>query len=182
MADSKTDRRIERTRTAILQAFLSLCSEKSYDKVSVIDIAERANIGRTTFYDHYTDKEDLLTSSIAEMFMGLTQGEEDPRDRVVPAFGLLNHIKDNAQLTPGFDLSFMSAIFQENVAQIAQKQLRRSGLKGLELQVASQVITGGLVALVIWWIRQDRSIEATAVGNEFYEAFNHLQKALVRNN
>lgn len=58
--DRRFDLRVKRTRSAIKNAFLELLSEKPFDNISVIDIAERAMINRSTFYLHYQDKYDLL--------------------------------------------------------------------------------------------------------------------------
>jgi AcrR family transcriptional regulator len=58
------DRRIQKTRQLIMNTFLSLLNEKEFEKITVNDIAGRANINRGTFYLHYTDKFDLLDKCI----------------------------------------------------------------------------------------------------------------------
>ena len=55
-----TDRRVRRTRRALHDALLTLMTEKSYDAVTVQDIIDRADVGRSTFYSHFTDKRYLL--------------------------------------------------------------------------------------------------------------------------
>ena len=60
MSDEKTDRRIQRTRELLRKALMELIDEKGYDAVTIQDITERANLGRTTFYLHYQSKEDLF--------------------------------------------------------------------------------------------------------------------------
>jgi AcrR family transcriptional regulator len=60
MADEKPDRRVGRTRRLLRSALVQLVREKGYDAVTIQDIADRADVGRTTFYLHYTSKEDLL--------------------------------------------------------------------------------------------------------------------------
>ncbi|MEO6091426.1 MAG: TetR family transcriptional regulator, partial [Novosphingobium sp.] len=56
------DRRALRTRQALHQALIQLITERDYDTISVSDIADAANVGRSTFYAHFTDKDDLLRS------------------------------------------------------------------------------------------------------------------------
>ena len=58
------DRRTLRTRQALHQALFRLVLERGYDQTSVADIADTANVGRSTFYAHFTDKDDLLAYGI----------------------------------------------------------------------------------------------------------------------
>jgi AcrR family transcriptional regulator len=62
---STPDRRVRRTRKALQDALISLMSEKGYEAVTVQDIIDRADVGRSTFYTHYTDKDDLLRDNFA---------------------------------------------------------------------------------------------------------------------
>lgn len=58
------DRRVRRTRAALNAAVVDLIVERGYDAVTVQDIIERADVGRSTFYAHYKDKDDLLLGGI----------------------------------------------------------------------------------------------------------------------
>ncbi|MFE3545683.1 TetR/AcrR family transcriptional regulator [Nocardia sp. NPDC059177] len=60
------DRRVRRTRDTLHKALIELMIERGYDKVSVSDIIARADVGRSTFYAHYRDKDDLLLVSCTE--------------------------------------------------------------------------------------------------------------------
>lgn len=64
-----TDRRILRTRGLLHEALTALVHEKGYDAVSVRDILERANVGRSTFYMHFGSKDELLVSAIRETLL-----------------------------------------------------------------------------------------------------------------
>ena len=64
MATKKVDRRIQRTRRLLQDALITLILEKGYDKITVQDIIDEANVGRSTFYAHYLDKDDLMASSL----------------------------------------------------------------------------------------------------------------------
>ncbi|NJR12632.1 TetR/AcrR family transcriptional regulator [bacterium] len=67
----KPDRRIQRTRQLLRDALLSLIADKGYHEITVQDVTDRANVARTTFYLHYKDIDDLLFSSMAEMYADL---------------------------------------------------------------------------------------------------------------
>ena len=62
----KEDLRVTKSKQAIKEAFIELVEIKGYDKVSVCDIAKKANINRNTFYLHYEDKEDLVKKTLYE--------------------------------------------------------------------------------------------------------------------
>ena len=67
----REDRRIIRTRLALHQALSELVREKGYADVTVEEITTRANLGRTTFYLHYQDKEDILLEGLEEHLSAL---------------------------------------------------------------------------------------------------------------
>src|SRR5829696_1166863 len=65
MTAKVADRRIQRTRALLLSALLDLIVERGYEDVSVQDIVDRANVGRSTFYKHFLDKRELLLTGVA---------------------------------------------------------------------------------------------------------------------
>ncbi len=92
MPIEKIDRRTSRTRRQLRDALMSLILEKGYDAVTVEDITSRADLGRTTFYLHYKDKEELLLESIDAIanelkakvdLLGYTQGTNENLPRPI---------------------------------------------------------------------------------------------------
>ncbi|QYC42459.1 Transcriptional regulator, TetR family [Nonomuraea coxensis DSM 45129] len=61
------DRRVRRTRRLVQEALVALILEKGYDAVTVTDVIARADVGRSTFYAHFADKQDVLFSSLDEL-------------------------------------------------------------------------------------------------------------------
>jgi AcrR family transcriptional regulator len=61
------DRRVQRTQKVLRDALHALIREKSYDSIAVQEILDRANVGRSTFYTHYRDKDELLVSGIHDI-------------------------------------------------------------------------------------------------------------------
>ena len=68
MNQRKPDRRVQRTRRQLQESLTSLILAKGYDAVTIEDITEQADLGRTTFYLHYKDKEELLMQSLEAVF------------------------------------------------------------------------------------------------------------------
>jgi AcrR family transcriptional regulator len=67
MREKKQDRRISRSRKLMHEALMSLIVERGYENVTVQDILDRADVGRSTFYAHYRDKDELLLSSFEHL-------------------------------------------------------------------------------------------------------------------
>ncbi|WP_246354549.1 TetR/AcrR family transcriptional regulator [Paenibacillus phytohabitans] len=65
------DRRIRKSREAIIEAFILLIAEKNFEQITINEIAERADVSRGTVYLHYTDKYDLLDQCIRTHFVQL---------------------------------------------------------------------------------------------------------------
>ncbi len=67
------DRRVRKSQRALREAFVALVLEHGYDSVTVEDIAERADVARATFYAHFDDKEQMLTSLFEELTAELAE-------------------------------------------------------------------------------------------------------------
>ena len=65
------DRRIQKTRDLLHRSLAALIHEKPYDSISVKEILDRANVGRSTFYTHFSDKDELLVSSIHDLLRSI---------------------------------------------------------------------------------------------------------------
>jgi AcrR family transcriptional regulator len=72
-APSVLDPRIKRTRQLLHRAFTELLSEKTFEEITVNDIAERSTVNRATFYDHFPDKFALLEDIIADSFQAMLE-------------------------------------------------------------------------------------------------------------
>jgi AcrR family transcriptional regulator len=73
MHTRKLDRRVYRTRVELLAAFRNLVLERGYDKIRVADISDRADVGRSTFYEHFESKHDILEHSLTALLRVLAE-------------------------------------------------------------------------------------------------------------
>ena len=76
---TKTDRRVQRTRELLESALIELIGERGYDAITIQDIVDRANVGRTTFYMHYSGKEKLFMSCHEGILSEFHFGPTPPR-------------------------------------------------------------------------------------------------------
>ena len=93
----KTDRRTNRTKKLLRDSLVQIILEKHYDLITVQDIIDRADVGRSTFYLHFRDKEDLLIGDW-KRFLDFSVQHLDwsnlKKGRFVPIGALFNHLKD----------------------------------------------------------------------------------------
>ena len=89
---ARLDRRVSRTRRQLRDALMALILERGYNMVTIEDITDRADLGRTTFYLHYRDKDELLIESLeaiaqdlkAQVEQQVSQQMEDRQLRLNP--------------------------------------------------------------------------------------------------
>ena len=168
----KQDRRIQRTQQAIWEAFFSLLVEKGYENVSVQDIVERANIGRTTFYAHYSDKEDLLNNALNQLFLGLGNALElEGSKDITPARGLFEHVNSMEQLQQAFDFEVIAKKFHTEIVIIVKQKLLQRSTKKVDkqlLEMKAEVVSGGLIALLKWWLKEGKPYSADEMAATFH--------------
>ncbi|MEU4407899.1 TetR/AcrR family transcriptional regulator [Streptosporangium sp. NPDC023963] len=72
------DRRVRRTHTALARALIELVEERDLSRITVADVAERAGVSRSTFYDHYRDVHELAEAACTAMIDGLIESLPGP--------------------------------------------------------------------------------------------------------
>ena len=102
---STQDRRITKTRKAIYTAFLQLLNQKDYESITVQEIIDLANVGRSTFYSHYESKELLLDELCRYLFHHLFEREENITTEDYLAH-IFSHFKKKASQIARFELIF----------------------------------------------------------------------------
>ncbi len=174
MGKSK-DRRVERTRSLIRNAFLELTQEKGYSAVTVQNIIDRANVGRSTFYAHFLDKEQLLLSEFKEFqdFLRQQRGnrsiaQRDP-DMCVLGFGLamFEHVQENYHhfkaLFTRQDTAFLHQQMQKFLVELVQEELMampRDVSSPLPTDALAQFIVNAYWALLFWWCEHEMPYSA----------------------
>ena len=162
-AKKKTDARVRRTRDALGDALITLMQEKPFETITVQDVLDRAHVSRSTFYTHYSDKDDLLMSDAEEFFEQISMAlsvRGDKSDRVFPAKEFFTHLAD---VQPFFKALVKSGKFQENMelarghfARGIERRLaelpRGQSIPASELPAIAFTHAGALLSLLTWWI------------------------------
>ena len=176
MPPEKPDRRINRTRATLFQALSALMLEKRYDDITVQDIIDRANVGRSTFYAHFQDKEDLSMSNLVNILDSLG-GAMEPDNlnphNFLPGRELFEHIREHypvfKALTTGRGLELFFEKGQEywsgRMAARLQAMLPAGQEPKVPIPILAHYVSGTFVMLLKWWIdnkmpySSDRMIE-----------------------
>jgi AcrR family transcriptional regulator len=156
----KQDRRSQRTRHLIGEALVELIREKGYSAITVGDIIERANVGRSTFYAHYRDKDDLLAKEIDRVIGVLGRGisyEAGEENSFFPSLGLFQHVGEEYELYKAFVWSagadFLFKHFQKSLTKRIEHSLQGSGKRfNVPIPILANFVAGSYLALLSWWL------------------------------
>jgi AcrR family transcriptional regulator len=186
MSAEPTDRRVRRTRDLLRRALLSLIQEKGYDRITVQDILDRADIGRSTFYAHYRDKDDLLRAGFEDIGAALA-AERDRADRrpggkaelLEPMHVVFDHVGRHRQfwgpLSRKGGANLVTRILHQSVSDLVRAHLRsripETQADQTRLEPAIQFVTGACMGLLIWWLEND-TVPYTA--EEIHAIFRRL--------
>lgn len=158
------DPRIARTRSSLQEALLGLCRESEYASVSISDIADAAGINRSTFYQHYADKEELLADALdgfAEQAAAqieasaLNAPDADPREMIAK---FLEHVRENAALYRMIlgpaGSPMIVAKLRGRIIALAQSGLAQTprDAKSIPVNVAAASIAGSFISIVREWL------------------------------
>ena len=157
----RDDRRVRRTRDVLGDALVELIREKSFDEITVQEVLDRAGVGRTTFYTHFRDKQDLFLSDVEDFLEGmatlLTRRGADPR-RIAPVQELFAHLADVREFYTGLVASGKAGDVRElGVGYFARSMEQRFLMAEVrvpasELRATAHALAGTLFALLDWWI------------------------------
>lgn len=151
MATKKEDRRVERTRAALLLGFRSLVLERRYDQIRVADIVDGANVGRSTFYEHYTDKEAILVDSIKGPFAVLWTVVSDDCD-LERLRATLEHFRTNGARARFIFSGAARRPVARALARLMEQRLearaaKQGRVKAIPVRLAAMGIADALLAL-----------------------------------
>jgi AcrR family transcriptional regulator len=155
------DRRVRRTRDKLGDALVALMQERKFEDITVQDVLDRAGVGRSTFYVHYRDKEDLFLSDVEEFLEMISNGikRHDPNSkRLLPVQEFFTHLQDVREfylaLVKSGKAKEVETLGRGIFARSIEERLRVAGAKMDDAQRSAQAyaLSGSFFSLLEWWI------------------------------
>lgn len=180
----KTDRRVQRTRQLLQGALISLILEKGYDAVTVQDILDRANMGRSTFYAHYQDKQNLLLSGFQELLetfqdeyqlSGSASSDPAAMAKNLSLFffrharshqGLFKAMigEQGGKIIQDYLLKYVTQFIGKHLAeQLSDQQ------KQVPVELLAHFIASSYLSLISWWLDHNMPYSAEAMDRMFQQ-------------
>jgi AcrR family transcriptional regulator len=171
------DRRVDRTHRLLQEALIAEILAKGYDAVTVQDIIDRADVGRSTFYSHFTGKEELLIRGIAGL-RGFLAAQRDGGRPLAFSRALFEHVDEHRDLGRATFGRKSGAVVQDQMRKMFTSLFRDDlaalgpvrGEPPVPLDALAEYVVGAFLGLLAWWI--DRRIRLSAA--EIDELFRAL--------
>ena len=190
MTKIKQDARIIKTKANLFSTFEKLLSEKKFENITINEICERAEIRRATFYKHFEDKYDFLSSFInAQRLKFDNENAHRYSDGTVSyyveyAHNIINFFDENEKILRNIlesevAGSIINVIVMENLKE-TKKKLAESEKMGLSLPASvdtvANMMVGGVASVVLSWFRDKRPISKETLLKEIADVIKMGEK------
>ena len=159
------DRRVQRSRQMIMEAFIGLLGEQDFERITIQGIADRANVNRGTVYLHFTDKYDLLEQSVETYLMLLADSCAPPedgepaelsRDLMIRTF---TYLKEHAAIYSVLITNKNISTFRQRMTQMIETNMvvvvnQMKLDTGIHRDVLAQFLSVSVTGLIEWWVIQ----------------------------
>ena len=175
----RMDRRARRTRDALGDALVELMQERPFKSIKVQDVLVRAEVGRSTFYTHYRDKEDLFLSDVEDFWefaSPMIERSGEDSKRVAPVRELFTHVAEakvfrDALVVSGKVHDVMELGQGQFARAIEQRLMKLSTAKGTspgQFAAVSHALAGALFSSLGWWIDRGMPLSAAEMDYAFH--------------
>lgn len=185
---TKSDRRIQRTCQLLQKALIELLSERKYEEITIQEIVDRANVGRTTFYLHFDSKDDLFMSCHDAIATGFHSLHSLPPEKLISP-------EAPPEIVAAYEHLFsvralLDPIFRGKDSQVIQRQIRDQSASTIEanlrarfsettgaipIHLLANYLAGAQIALVQWWLEKHQPYTPEALA----QTFHRLQRAAI---
>jgi AcrR family transcriptional regulator len=160
------DRRAARTRKALHGALMSLILRKGYEATTIQDIIDEADVGRSTFYGHYTGKEDLLRKGFQILRRELAEAQraarsmtDGPRDEPLGfSLAMFEHVVVYTDvylaLVGGRGGVVAISELRKVLSEFVGKELSAARDDAVSRELVVQFVVGALMTVLTWWLER----------------------------
>ena len=162
---------------------VELVKEKRFDDIAVQNVIDRADVGRSTFYSHFRDKEDLFEQQWEGFLDFLAQQidwDKAGQGSFIPVTFLFGHLQGAQSFYKGLVRSRMTdSIFKSGVSYLSQKiesalaaRLRGKPATAIPIPILSHYLASELFTLLQWWLDQKMPYSAEHMDKIFHDLVN----------
>ena len=182
--------RVNRTKRSLSGALVELIQEKHFDEITVQNVLDRADVGRSTFYSHFRDKEDLFQQNwqhFIDMLVSQVDWKQAGRGSFIPVYFLFDHLKNVQPFYRGLVRSRKTdAIFKSGVTLMTER-INRSltdwlGGKptpSVPVPILSHYLSSEIFSLLRWWLEHNMPHSPERMDQIFHQLVTPgLQSAL----
>lgn len=172
------DRRVARTRALLQNALIVLITSRGYAAITVEDICTEADVGRSTFYSHYTGKAELRTATIDANLLALSErGDDDAGSDSSRRFKFSLPIFQHAGAFREMHQALLQSVgdtihdeIRERIRQSVRMELKKDRTAD---PFAVEFVAGAFLAVLGWWIGTDTGFSAEQIDDRFQKLAMH---------
>lgn len=182
------NRRIQKSRGLLHQALISLILEKNYESITVQQILDRANVGRSTFYMHFRDKDEVLLMGfehlremLADIQRKIPAAADRPYEKVIgfsPA--MFEHLYEYRNEWKALQRGSQAGVIvrqsiQEIIASLVERefkaefQKRKNNDSAIPFELFVNYLASTFMSVTAWWLESKNLLAPDAV-NDIYRA------------
>ncbi len=183
MKEKKEDRRINRTRKLMQEALMALIVEKGYEAITVQDILDRADVGRSTFYAHYRDKDELLLSGFEQLrtlfeqqqqsLLAAKHGGNGPEFNII--LELFRHTGQHHKLYKAIAggqsgemiLNYLHRYLYDMLIVPHAALMKNKKAPPVPIEITTHWLVSSLLALITWWLDNNMPYSAEKMDELF---------------
>ena len=166
---------MQRTRDALRDALITLLEERGWDDINIQDLCELANVGRSTFYLHFQNKEELLVGGFDDLraWLRIQAAQRKTEMDAMPFVrGLIEHVYEQRNLFRSIIGKRSGHVVQKRFREMVCRLVEEEGVPphaGWKQKAGARYIAGALVELLAWWMDSGKSHTADEIEELFYQ-------------
>lgn len=193
----KDTRQIQRTKNALKKAFFSLLQEKKdIKKISIIDITNKAEYNRATFYIHYSDKYSIFEEIMDDALEGFLNAYKEPflevpildsSELAVHSVKIFNYIEENKKtftlLFSNNSFSSFKENFWKSLSKFHLEELHyvKGAFEGIDKNLFVRYHTFSLMGMILYWIETDFEVSSKHMAEQVLKIYKNNSSRMIFN-